>query len=114
MITTLQVFNHARIHRVCVRTELHPKRGRIWCWLSEGGSWMPCPNGHPKAGVVDVPVVDQAAAERRRIATYTLCGDGDGWVHHDACAVSIENGGHDTCTCGLEELLEQLREVAPL
>lgn len=57
---------------------------------------------------------DRAEAERRRIGTFTLQGDGDSWCHHDRCAVSTENGGHDVCTCGLDELLEQLREVPPL
>lgn len=65
------------------------------------------------AAVLEV-LPDRAEAERRRIGTYTLVGDGDGWCHHESCAVSIENGGHDYCTCGLEELLEQLRQVEPL
>lgn len=56
---------------------------------------------------------DRAEAERRRIGTYTLVGDGDSWCHHDRCAGPPSSWTSD-CTCGLDDLLEQLREVAPL
>lgn len=57
---------------------------------------------------------DRAEAERRRIGTYTLVGDGDGCVHHNTCAVADLHDVDANCTCGLEELLERLREVDPL
>lgn len=56
---------------------------------------------------------DRAELERRRIGTYTLVGDGDSWCHHDSC-IGPPTEWRQPCSCGLDDLLEQLREIEPL